>query len=79
MFVVVMLYCLLHAAVRSSAGKELTFRLSCVLCFLVFCHFLISRYRITGQVWYLIASTHDICLPLYYVNKIKETNILKNS
>ena len=33
------LSCLFLAALWSPAGKGLTSRLSCVLCFLAFCHF----------------------------------------
>ena len=39
MFVFVMLSCLFLAALRSSAGKELTSWLPCVLCFLVILSF----------------------------------------
>ena len=38
-FVVVMLSCLLNAALWSPAGKGLTSWLSCVRSFVVFCHF----------------------------------------
>ena len=37
-FMFVMLYCLFNVALWSPAGKELTSWLSCVWCFVVFCH-----------------------------------------
>ena len=64
----VMLSCLFLAALWSPGGKGLTSWLSCVLCFIVFCSFLIC---LPGQVWYLIVSFPDLCLPLYFdtINK----------
>ena len=38
-FVFVMVSCPFNAALWSPAGKGLTFWLSCVWCFVVFCHF----------------------------------------
>ena len=49
----VVLSCLFLAALWSPAGKELTSLLSCVLCFLVFCHLpkcVLGHIRIKGEV-----------------------------
>ena len=48
-----------------TAGKGLTSLLSCVLCFLCFCHF---PYGVPGQVWYLIVSGLEFCIPFYFVH-----------
>ena len=53
MFVFVMLSCLFLAALWSPAGKGLTSRLSCVLSFLLFCHFskyILIHIRTKGEV-----------------------------
>ena len=53
MSVCVVLLCLFLAALWSPAGKELTSWLSCVLFFLVFCHFskcVLVNIRIKGEV-----------------------------
>ena len=53
MLVCVVLSCLFLTALWSSAGKGLTSWLSCVLCFLVFCHFpkcVLVHVRIKGEV-----------------------------
>ena len=65
MFVFVLLSFLYLAAMRSPAGKELTSWLSCVLCNLVFLS--LSRMVLPSQVWYVIASIRDLCLPPYFV------------
>ena len=53
MLVYVVLLCLFLAALWSPAGKGLTSWLSCMLCFLVFCHFpkcVLVHTRIKGVV-----------------------------
>ena len=53
MLVCVVLSCLFLVALWSPAGKELTSWLSCVFCFLVFCHFpkcVLVHIRIKGKV-----------------------------
>ena len=53
MLVCVVLSFLFLAALWEPAGKELASRLSCVLCFLVFCHFpkwVQGHIRIKGEV-----------------------------
>ena len=47
-----MLSCLFIAALRSSAGKGLTSWLSCVWCFLCFCHF--PMWCPTWLYWFLV-------------------------
>ena len=39
MCIFIMLYCLFLEAFGSTAEKELTYLLPCVLCFLCYCHF----------------------------------------
>ena len=58
----------------------------CYLCFMFVCHtvtyfpcsrvmfscvFVTFPYGVLGQVWYLIVSILDICLPLYFVTSNK--------
>ena len=45
------------------AGIVLISRLSCVLCFLVFCYFPIWC---SSQEWSLMASIPDLCPPIYF-------------
>ena len=53
MLVYVVMSCLFLAALWSPAGQGLTSLLSCVLCFLVLCHFpkcVLVHIRIKGEV-----------------------------
>ena len=59
----VMLSCLFLATLWLPTGKGLTCWLSCV--------FVTFPYCVLGQVWYLIVSIPDPCLPLYYPFKIE--------
>ena len=61
MFILVIKSCLFRAALRSLAGKGLTYG-SLVCC--VFLYFVIFQYGVPGQVWYLIVPIPDLCLPL---------------
>ena len=65
MFIFVMLSFLFLAALWLPAEKGLTSWLSCVLYFLVLCHYLIWC-SLPGMVQYLIVSIPDLCLPLYF-------------
>ena len=65
MFVFVMLSCLFLAALLSPAGKGLISCVFFVLCFS--CVFVTFPYGVPGQVWFLMISIHDICLPIYFV------------
>ena len=58
-FVFVMLSCLFIAALWSPAGEGLTSGLSCVWCFILFCHF---------RVWCPGSgvSIPDLCLLTYF-------------
>ena len=56
-FILIMLSCLLLAALWSPAGKGLTSWLSCMLCFCVF--FVTFPYGVPGQIWYLNVSIPD--------------------
>ena len=62
-FVFVMLSCLFNAALWSSAGKELT---SWLLCVIFYCIFVTFPCGVLGQVWYLIVSIPDLCLLTYF-------------
>ena len=58
----VMLSCLFIAALLSPTGKGLTSWLLYVI-FLVFLHF---QRGVVSQMWYLIVSIPDLCLPYFY-------------
>ena len=62
-FVFVMLSCLLFTALWSAAKMADHLAL---LCGMLSCVFVSSPYSVPGQVWYLIVSIPDICLPLLF-------------
>ena len=38
-----------------------------LLCVFFVCVFITFPYGVPGQLWYLIVSIHDLCLPLYFL------------
>ena len=72
MFVFVVLSCLFLAALWSPAGKGLT--IWPFLCVVLSCVFVTFPYCVPGQVWYLIVSIPDLCLPLYIYYPFKIEN-----
>ena len=61
--VFVMLSRLFITALRSPAGKELTY---CLLFLMLNCVFVTFPCGILGQVWYLIVSIPDLCHLSYF-------------
>ena len=57
----VFVFVLLSSSLWPPAGKVLLSWLSCLSCFS--CVLVTFPYGVLGQVWYLIASIPDICLP----------------
>ena len=64
MFVFAMLSCLFLAGLWSPAGQMTD--LLALLCIVFSFVFVTFPYGVSGQVWYLIVSIPDLCLPLYF-------------
>ena len=70
MFVFIMLSCLFLTALWSPAGeKSDLLALSCVI---FSCVFVTFQYGDLSQVWYLIVSIPDLCLPYFYALHVLE-------
>ena len=62
-----MLSCLLLTPLWSAAKMADHLALLCVM---LSCVFVSSPYSVPGQVWFLIVSISDLCLPLFFINNV---------